>query len=210
MSEINEFTKGRFRGIATVEDLQFNEVNFDSFSINPSENSKVTFRNCIFRKCKVTKAAFQLGRNVVLDNVSFENMLIDGHFHIDSAVEILSTKIISSNPKDVLWIKNILEVGAYVNNPIELDISGFSGEVLITGVDVSRIKVDSSKQVFISKDLLNQTDFKINRANFFRSSASKVENSGSTVGVFSLPANMVDRPEFSDQFKLFKQKSYVY
>jgi hypothetical protein len=209
MNDFDKLTHGKFKGIAVIEDHLFEEVSFNSFAINPVEGAQVIFKNCIFKNCMITKGCFQLGKYVTLDNVTFDNLKSNGHFDINSAVKITATKFINSSKDSFIWIQDILGENVYSSNKIDLDISQFNGEVIITGVDVSDVVMNSNKHIVIKKNLLELCDFKVSRANFFRSSASKVKANGGECGIFSLPKSKRETDDFIKQLLFLKNKGCV-
>lgn len=206
---IEELTVGRCKNSTLIEGETFNRSVFESFAINPADGVEVKFKNCTFNKCRISHGSFQLGKNVVLEGVVFNNIEVCGDIDIHSGVKITNSKFISSNATDMLWIKNVLNDPGCDTNVIELDISEFDGEVILTGSDVSQVTIDTEKHIFVYVELLNQDFFKLNRANFFRSSASKVKNNGGRVGVFSIPKNKLLSDDFREQLEYFESKGYI-
>jgi uncharacterized protein YjbI with pentapeptide repeats len=206
---INKLTHGRYKDNALVENQNFENVDFESFTINPVDGVEVKFRNCNFINCKITKGGFQLGKNVTLENVLFNNIEVEGDLDFHSGAKIRNSKVTSTNENDILWIKNILSDAGCTDNRVELDISEFDGEIIITGNDVSGVTLNPNKHCFIKKSLLEQNVFKLTRSNFFRASASKVKTNGSEMGVFSYAFEDISSDEFKEQFETFKSLGYV-
>lgn len=206
---IEELTVGRYKNNILIEGETFDGNIFKSFAINPADGVEVRFKNCSFNNCSISRGAFQLGKNVALERVIFNNIKMSGDFDIHSGTKITNSKFVSSNKEDMLWVKNVMGDPECDSNVIVLDISEFEGQVIITGNDVSRVRINVEKQIFIYAELLNQDYFKLNRANFFRSSASKVKHNGSRVGVFSVPEIKLVSGEFQEQLEYFESRGYV-
>lgn len=206
---IEELTVGRCKNNVLIEGKTFNGNEFESFAINPANGVEVKFKNCTFNNCRISRGSFQIGKNVVLEEVVFNNFEVSGDMDIHSGAKITNSKVISSDTKDMLWIKNVLSDSGCDTNVIDLDISEFDGEVILTGNDVSHVSIDTEKHIFLYADLLDQDHFKLNRANFFRSSASKVKNNGGRVGVFSIPKNKLASDKFREQLEYFESQGYV-
>lgn len=206
---IDELAIGRCKQDTLIEDKTFNGEVFNNFAINPIDGVEVKFKNCTFNDCRILKGHFQLGKGVTLDGVVFKNIKASGELDIHSGVKVINSKFISSDATDMLWFKNVMGDSGCNTNMIELDVSCFDGDLIITGNDVSHVKLNPKSQVFIYASLLGQERFKLNRANFFRSSASKVKNNGGKVGVFSLPKNKINTREFNTQLEYFEYNGYV-
>jgi hypothetical protein len=206
---IEELTVGRCKNNTLIEGETFEGNVFESFSINPADGVEVKFKNCTFNKCRISRGSFQLGKNVVLEDVVFDNIEVSGDLDIHSGVQMTRSKFVGSNTTDMLWIKNIMSDPGCDTNVIELDISEFNGEIIITGNDVSQVTTNTENHIFVYAELLNQDRFKLNRANFFRSSASKVKNNGGRAGVFSIPKDKLASEEFREQLEYFETKGYV-
>jgi hypothetical protein len=209
LTDIAAITSGRFEGRAVIEGQIFDGETFETFALNPLVDAGVVLRNCEFRNIEIKKGVFQLGENVVLDHASFENVRVDGVMDVHSGVNMKATRFSDFRKASMLWIRNVLQDRCFLNNSIDLDVSEFYGELVIVGNDVSRVRIDTRRHVFVSSQLADQSSLGLNRANFFRSSSSKVKVAGGAFGVFSLPNSRVDDAEFLRQLDVLQERGYV-
>src|SRR5690606_34643350 len=115
---------------------------FKDFAIHPRDGAEVRVKDCIFDRCRDTQGSFSLGRGVVLERVLVRDLEGVGRWELHSGTRILDSSFECSSPSDQLWIRNPQGDPGCESNRIELDISRFAGEVLITGNDVSRVLTD--------------------------------------------------------------------
>jgi hypothetical protein len=131
---IDELSRGRYPVDALLEGQTFKARAFEDFAIHPRDGAEVRVKDCIFDRCRVTQGSFSLGRGVVLERVLVRDLEGVGRWELHSGTRILDSSFECSSPSVQLWIRNPQGDPGCESNRIELDISRFAGEVLLTAV----------------------------------------------------------------------------
>lgn len=193
---IEKLMTNRNMGHVVIEDEVYENVDFHKFVFLPSDESSLVFRNCVFKNCKV-KTMFFIGGNVFFENVVFENMMVFGDYKIDPGAKFYNVVFSGGLSGSTFWVGGVPDKIPHIDNSIDIDISSLNTYIIIIGNDVSKVKTDAGKHLFLNKSLLDHGGRALSRGNFFRSCAERLKSYGTDIGVFSY----VGEEKFSGDFK---------
>lgn len=178
-----------------ISSREFVEEEFFDFSLRPIGAERIEVSDVLFDRCVVQSGVCVIRKGVVLRNVVMSDFLCRGGLHI-SAEAGLENCIISDNKSPSMLVirsqldeSNIDEVGSGVRTA--LDISDYSGEVSITGVPASLVKINPDRHVVIKAELLGAVDWKssgLGPLSYWRLMAKKVLAENAVEGIFSFPS----------------------
>lgn len=160
--------------------------------MNPKVGSAVAIENCSFVGCNVTNGAFTIMKGSILKNVSFVDFDCGEAMHISAEAILDNVKIVGSNTPKMVWIRP--QDNGYSKMDecrLSLDLSGYEGEVSITGFPVDKVKINTVHQVVIKANLLKAVDWKglgLSALSYWKMMAKKASVDGSEAGIFSLPS----------------------
>lgn len=196
--EIVDTLKPDPKGRMLIGETFANKV-FSAFSLCPPAGSRFLIQGVRFENCKVTPGTCVINPETILDDVVFTNFECGDAMHIASEVVMLNVKIEGGECPKMVWIKPSLE--AQLRRPIpckgdgcSLDLSGYAGELSITGIDVNTVRINPQLHVKIHVERMNAVDWQslgIGGLSYWRLMARKVSADGAISGIFSVPSTKV-------------------
>ncbi|WP_050028403.1 hypothetical protein [Verrucomicrobium sp. BvORR034] len=179
-----------------LTDETFTNKVFSDFTLSPPGASRFLMRGVKFEGCRVTPGTCVIEAGSVLDEVVFTNFECGDAMHIASEVAMRNVTIQGKESPRMLWIRpsgkaELLRSTHACKGGCSLDISGYNGELSITGIDVKRVRIDPQLHVKIDLGKMNTVDWKslgIGGLSYWRLMARKVSADGATEGIFSMPS----------------------
>jgi hypothetical protein len=177
-----------------LSDATFSGKTFHNFEVNPPHHRAFVIRDVVFEDCKVSPGTCFITRGVTLENVVFKNFQCGDAMHIASEVVMRNVTIEGRYRPKMLWIRPSIGAEAGMagrNEECALDITGYTGEVSITGVDVNGVKTNPDQQVKMRLEAIRSVDWKSLQGGmlgYWRIMAKKIEADGAREGIFSVPA----------------------
>ena len=174
---------------SSLENRVFDHALFYSFVVYPTLGTSAIVADVQLLSCRVSPGTCQLGPGLILRRVLFSDFECGDAMHIDAAVELDGVIVRGSRPRR-LWIRPYEASAARVDSQPQLDITGYLGEVSITGVGTSRLRLDPTRHVVVRADWLQTVDWQglgLSPLSFWRIAAKKVAVEQSVEGVFSVP-----------------------
>jgi hypothetical protein len=193
--EIVEALKPDARG-KTLENQVFAKTVFSDFSLYPPVGSAFTIRNVEFQNCEVSPGTCMIGSGTILEDVTFVNFECGDAMHIASSTVMRNVKIVGKSRPRMVWIRSCENASLFPSEPVpkgtcSFDISEYSGQVSITGMDVDSIRVNPELQVKMRLEKMNAVDWKslgLGGLSYWRILSKKIASDDATEGVFSVPA----------------------
>lgn len=193
-SSFSEYLREGEGNLLLLENHKFIQEKFSDFILRPTGQQRVLISNIEMEECSVDDGTCVIRKGVTLRNVVIKDFSCGDALHISSEAEMENVKIIGSNKPAMVWIRrqseNEREPHSYENDCIALDISGYSGEVSITGIPAKFIKRNSEEHILINAGLLENVDWKelgFSPLSYWKLMAKKVAADKATEGIFSLP-----------------------
>jgi hypothetical protein len=172
----------------TFEGQQFNEI-----LLAPAAGTQLAVRQVVFTNCVTSPGTCRVLGGVTLDDVSFIDLDCGDALRLCTE-SVRSHVLVSGDCPKSLIVQPATEHGysipAAVNTDWQLDISQFTGEVVVVGMRGNMVRKDPNMQATVqsawAKDI-PWKDLGIGPFSYWRLFIKKLNAFGTEEGVFSLP-----------------------
>lgn len=177
-----------------LENRKFTKEKFSDFTLRPTVQQRLVISDVDIEGCNVESGACVIRKGVTLKNVTIKDLSCGDALHVSSEVNMDNVKIVGNNKPAMVWVRRQsdeeVESDAYDDDHIALDISGYSGEVSITGIPAKFVKRNPEEHIVIDVRLLESVDWKglgFSSLSYWKLMAKKVAAAKAKEGIFSLP-----------------------
>jgi len=174
----------------------FTKTVFSNFVPRPPANGSVFLQGVYFDHCEVKLGTCMISPRTTLQDVVFNNFKCGDAMRIAAEAPMRNVTIQGKRYPRMLWIKRWIDAESSSAVPLtgensSLDISGYLGEVSITGILVEKIRINPELHVKVYAEKMKAVDWaslESGRISSWRIAAQKAAYEGSGEGVFSLPS----------------------
>lgn len=195
MEQLVDFLKPDSDGKTLANETFKNKI-FTDFTLRPPIGSQFTISGVKFEDCRVTPGTCAIRAGTILENVLFRNLKCGDAMHIAAEVVMRDVVIEGNGSPRMLWIRPSISAPTALPVPdggrvCTLDITRYTGEVSVTGINVDCVRINPQLHIRISLEKMNAADWKslgIGGLSYWRIIAGKISGDGAAEGIFSLPS----------------------
>lgn len=192
--KFSEYLEKGSENVLFLRDCTFAERCFSDFYLRPENRQKIEISNVQLIGCKVKNGASAIRKGVSLRDFVMQDFVCSDALHISAEVFMSNVKIVGNKKPSILWIKKQSECScnsnSYPDGHIALDISDYSGEVCIIGINSKFVKRNPKEHIVIDLELLDGFNWKkagISAVSYWKLMVKKVAAAKANEGIFSMP-----------------------
>ena len=166
---------------------------YSQLVLNPPKDQSIELHNVSFIDCRIVDGTAIISEGVTLKEVQFINLHCSDALEIDTRASLENVKVVGNRKPQMIWLHSTDRTEhswpSAGENSCYIDISEYHGEVSITGISTSSIRINPAEHFLIELPRFQQADWNeinVPPLSFWRVRAKLVAASGSKSGIFSL------------------------